>query len=234
MVAFTFTQVRVQAVAKLQDDAGFLQPAELDEMIRDAVRQTSHDRKRFFVTDIAGDGTRDYALPAEFVKRFSEVIQVETPAGEDFPVFRDKEDDWFIYEDPSKSAGFQLRLRFRETTTKVGDDIRVTIATNWTLEPTSDVDDQDTFLAIIYKTLNYAFRAIGAKFAQSTDPSIQADAVDYGGRTQNYLFLAERYQTEYRAVVGLSGEVKAAAVLGDVDVIFAHGEDFLHHPVRTR
>ena len=234
MVAFTFTQVRNEVNIRLQDRAKFLQPAELDDLIRDAVRQTGHDRKRFFVVDIAGDGTRDYALPAAFVKRFSEVIQVETPAGEDFPVFRDKDDDWFIYEDPSKAAGLQLRLRFRETTTKVGDDIRVTIATSWTLEPTSDVEDQDTFLAIIFKTLHYAYRAIAARFAQSADSSIQADAVDYGGQGQNFLFLAEEAKKEYRAIVGLSGDVKAAGVLGDVDVIFAHGEDFLHHPVRTR
>ena len=234
MVAFTFSQVRTQVNVKLQDDATFLQPSELDEMIRDAVRQTSHDRKRHVVTDIAGDGTRDYALPADFIKRFSDIISVEAPAGEDLPLFRDRDDDWFVYEDPKKAAGFQLRLRFKETTTKVGDDIRVTIATDWTLEPTSDVDDQDTFLAIIYKTLNYAFRSIGAKFAQSADPSIQADAVDYGGRTQNYLFLAERYQTEYRAVVGLSGETKAAAHLGEVDIVFSHGEDFLHHTQRSR
>lgn len=234
MAAFTFSQVRVKVEAVLQDDANFLQPAELDELIRQAVRQTSHDRKRHLVTDIAGDGTRDYALPADFIKRFSDVIQVETPAGEDLPVFRDRDDDWFIYEDPTKAVGFQLRLRFRETTTKTGDSIRVMIATDWTLEPASDVEDQDTFLAIIYKTLNYAFRAIGARFAQSADPSIQADAVDYGGRTQNYLFLAERYQTEYRAVVGLSGETKAAAHLGEVDVVFSHGEDFLHHTQRTR
>jgi len=234
VVAFTFSQVRTEVNIRLQDRAKFLQPSEVDELIRSAVRHTSHDRKRYVTTDIPGDGTRDYALPADFIKRFSEVLEVETPAGEDFPVFRDKDDDWFIYEDPTKAAGLQLRLRFRETTTKVGDIIRVRIATDWTLEPVSDVDDSDTFLAIVFKTLHNAYRAIAARFAQSADSSIQADAVDYGGQGQNFLFLAEEAKKEYRALVGLSGDVKAAAVLNDVDIIFAHGEDFLNHPVRTR
>ena len=234
MVAFTFSQVRTEVNIRLQDRGKFLQPSEVDGLIRSAVQQTSHDRKRYFTTDIPGDGTRDYALPTAFIKRFSEVLEVESPAGQDRPVFLDKDDDWFVYEDPDKPAGEQLRLRFRETTTKIGDDIRVRIATSWTLEPTSDVDDQDTFLAIVFKTLHSAYRSIAARFAQSTDPSIQADAVDYGGQGQNFLFLAEEAKKEYRAIVGLSGDVKAAAVLAEVDVIFAHGEDFLNHPVRTR
>jgi hypothetical protein len=219
----------------LQDDATFLTAAEIDDAITMAVEQVNHDRPRRLVFDIAGDGTQDYKLPSDFQKAFSVPESVEHPAGENPPVFRIRDDDWFIYEDPSQVAGEQLRLRFKGTTPTATETIRVTITTPYALTvSTSTFDSQTIFLALIYKSAVLAFRAIAAKFAQSADPTIDADSVDYGGRSQNYLFLAERYETNYKGVIGLGEDTKAAFSLQEVDLVFDHGEDFLMHPARSR
>lgn len=234
-MAFDLATARQRLEAVLQDDAKFLTAAEKDDVIELAMEQVNHDRPRNLVFDIAGDDTADYALPSDFQKAFSVVSSVETPAGETPPIFRIRDDDWFIYEDPSQAPGSQLRLRFKVSTPKTGDTIRVSITTPYVVSTaTTTIDSQSIFLGLIYKSAVIAFRGLAAKFAQSADPSIEADSVDYGGRSQNYLFLAERYETNYKGVIGLGEDTKAAFSLQEVDIVFDHGEDFLMHPARTR
>lgn len=234
-MAFDLITTRQRLEAILQDDAKFLTATEKDDVIELALEQVNHDRPRNLVFDITGDGTQDYALPSDFQKAFSIISSVEHPAGETPPVFRIRDDDWFIYEDPSKGAGLQLRLRFKATTPTATETIRVTITTPYALTVSvTTIDSQSIFLAVIYKSAVLAFRGLAAKFAQSADPSIDADAVDYGGRSQNFLFLAERYETNYKGVIGLGEDTKAAFSLQEVDIVFDHGEDFLMHPARSR
>lgn len=234
-MAFDLATVRKEVEALLQDDATFLQPGERDLSIDSALRQVNHDRPRRLVFDITGDGTQDYDLGSDFQKAFSLIQTVEHPAGENPPVFRREEDDWILYEDPSKTAGQQLRLRFRTVTPKTTETIRVTITTPYVLTlAATTIDSQTIFQAIIYKTMVALFRGLASRFGQTTDSSIAADAVDYGGRTQNFLFLAERYETNYKSVIGVGENTKAAFALMEVDIVFDHGEDFLMHSARSR
>ena len=69
------------------------------------------------------------------------------------------------------------------------------------------------------------FRALAGKFGQTADPAIEADSVDYANRSQNFLFIAERYETLYRKVIGLSSDVKAAMAMADVDTKYRSGEN---------
>lgn len=234
-MAFDLATVRSEIQALLQDDANFLSPDERDRAVDGALRQVNHDRPRRLVFDIAGDGTQDYDLGSDFQKAFSLIKSVEHPAGENPPVFRREEDDWIPYEDPSKPAGQQLRLRFKTITPTATETIRVTLSTPYVLTTqTTTIDSQSIFQAIIYKTMVTLFRALAARFAETADPTIAADAVDYGGRSQNFLFLAERYETNYKGVIGIGEDTKAAFALMEVDIVFDHGEDFLMHSARSR
>lgn len=308
------------------DDAQLIETKDMFSFIDNAVRQLNHDSPLRIAVDIAGDGTTDYALPVIFQKGFSRVRTVEMPAGENPPVFTRKDDDWFIYEDPTKASGSKQRLRFKLSTpgilstllssldvdtitfqsgntieyafngspdlstVSVGDAlvvatatnssnngtfivlavddsadtvdvlnldredntddeatdspavgtlqdvelIRVLVTTPHTVTSTSNTLSQDDFMAVIYKTLVFIFRSLAARFAQTTESTIGADAVDYGGRTQNYLFLAERYETQYKQMTGLGGKIKFAQAFAETDIVFSHGEDFLYHPKRRR
>ena len=233
-MAFTRANVEAAVSAIVQDDASFISAGELDIYVDTALEQVNKDRPNRLPTDISGDGTQDYALTSAFEKGFSDIVTVETPAGESPPRFRPRDDDWFIYEDPTKAAGSQLRLRFNESTPQTGETIRVVIRTPYVLTDLVTTLDPISFLAVKYKASELYFKALGARFAQTTDSTIAADAVDYGGRSQNYLFLAERFRNNYNSVIGLNEEVKAAQAMGELDIRFAHGEDMLFHPTRLR
>lgn len=233
-MAFTTKDIRKRVKALLQDDAKFITFSEREEAITQAIEQVNHDKPLELIADIAGDGTQDYALPTTFKKQFSDLKIVETPTGNNPPTIFDRDDDWFLYEDPTLAPNV-LRLRFRTVTPKTGETIRITFTSLYTVTLTTSDLNPTTFLAVVYKSLVHLFRALGARFAQTTDPTIDADAVDYGGRSQNFLLLAERAETSYKQVIGFGDEqVTAAQALGEADVIFSHGEDFLFHPVRTR
>lgn len=234
-MAFTKQNVRDAATALVQDDASYISSGELDIFINSALQRLNVDRPLVKVKDISGDGTQDYALPAEYVKGFSDIDTVEVPAGETPPRYVDRDDDWFVYEDPTKGAGLQNRLRFRETTPATGESVRVVILSPHVVPDSGDSTlDETAFLALQYMTVCLYFRSLGARFGQTTDSTIAADAVDYGGRTQNFLFLAERYQTSYNGVLGLNAKLKPAQALREADVVFGHGEDMIFHPARRR
>lgn len=325
-MAFELDKVKARVKALSQDDAPFLTDPEINEAVAGAIQQVSHDRPFRKVKDIPGDGTQDLPLPSDFQRGFSDIESVESPAGENPVIFRDRDDDWTIYEDPTKPVGSQLRLRFRETTPSTTDVltsldvdtilfqsgntirytfngtpdlsgvkvahtltvatatkssnngdfvilavndvsdfvdvlnetrsdntddeasdspavgtirnaelVRVIIQSPHTVTLSTSTLDTTSFLGVVYMSLVNIFRSLAARFGETTDPTIDADAVDYSGRTQNYLFISERWKTQYKGVIGKDAAgVTAAQSTGDFDIRTITNEDFLFHPKRRR
>lgn len=234
-MAFDLDTIREKVKARTQDDAEFISLEEIERIIQSSLDEISLDVPLEVVKDISGDGTQDYQLPSEFEDQYSDIVTVEFPADQNPPVFREKDDDWFFYKNPTKPAGQQLRLRFKASTPSTSDIIRVVITTPYTLTAALTTLTRRSSLALEYKTLNEIMRALAAHFSQTSNPTIDADAVDYAGRSQNYLFLAERYLTAYKKIAGLiAQQVKPSQSIKDIDIVFSHGEDFLFHPARTR
>lgn len=233
-MAFEFQEILNNVLALMQDNAQFLGSGQLKTAAQNALRQVDKDIPRTLVFDIAGDATQDYKLPATFIRGFSLIKSVESPAGENPPRFRRREDDWFVYEDPTKAAGETLRLRFKLITPIATETIRVIITSPHVVNETSSTLDPDSFQAVVYKTLVYTFRSLAAFFTQSINPAIAVDSVDYAGRAQAFLFLAERYEKSYRQIFGLGERATAAFALSEADIIFSHGEDMIFHPKLER
>lgn len=234
-MAFDLETIRKKVKARTQDDAEFISVDEVEQIIQSSLDEVSLDVPLELVKDIAGDGTQNYKLPTEFEDHYSRMLTVEYPAGQTPPIFREKDDDWFVYKDPTQSVGEELRLRFKGSTPSSTEIIRTVFTTPYTLTSAATTLTRRSSLALEYKTLNQIYRALAAHFAQTSNPTIDADAVDYAGRSQNYLFLAERSLNTYKKIAGLmASQVKPSQSLKDIDIIFSHGEDFLFHPARTR
>ena len=232
-MAFEIADVRTAVNAKLQDDGGFLTDPEKDECINQALRDLNKDVPRRIVIDIAGDNSKDYGLPtASFVKGFTHIRSVEVPADEDPPQFRRRSTDWFEYENPTKTPA--LRLRFKLTTPATGEIIRIVMTTPYVILVSSTLDNETVFGALIAKSLQLGFTALAARFNQTVDPTIAADAVDYQGRPAAFLVLSDTWRSEYRRLVGLAEQIKPAMAISEADIRFQSGEDFLWHEAHTR
>lgn len=235
-MAFTLDDVRQDVDMELQDDKPFFTTGERDTAIQLALKRINRDRPREEVVEVAGDGTQDYDVPPNYQRGFSEVRQIEFPAGQIPPVILAQDDDWIEYEDPTQTP--TNRILFLALTPGTSEKIRITIRRPHDLtndSSTSTVIDQNTFQALVYKSLSNIFRAKGSKFLESNDPVIGADTVDFGVKGQTFLFLANEWERDYKAAVGIGAEqVKADDAFADADVKFGHGEAFLFHGRKQR
>lgn len=228
---FTVENLRAEVEALVQDDANFAVLKEVNTHGVIALRMLNLDRPRVVVKDITGDNTSSYDIESEgFVKQYSDMKTVEYPADETPPVFRRRDDIWFIYEDPSKTVGEQLRLRFFTLQPNTAETIRMTFTIPFVIGDLADTG----FNALVFKTASLVLAALGSKFAQTTSSTIDADSVDYAGRSNNFIFLSEKYEKEYKRMVGLSETTKAAQAIGESDMIYPTGDDFFWHPRNTR
>ncbi|KKN50893.1 hypothetical protein LCGC14_0628130 [marine sediment metagenome] len=228
---FTTENLRDEVKSLVQDDAKFITDKEVDTQGVIALRMLNLDRPRRVPKDITGDNTSSYDIESlGFVKQYSDVKTVEYPAGETPPVMRRRDDIWFIYEDPSKPSGQQLRLRFFTLEPNTTETIRVTFTVPFVIADLADTG----FNALVFKNASLVLAALGSRFAQTTDSSIDADAVDYAGRSNNFIFLSEKYEKDYKRMAGLSDTTKAAQAIGENDIIYPTGDDLFWHPRNTR
>jgi hypothetical protein len=230
---FTLAEARIAMKAELQDDANFIKPPELDTHIKRAIRQVNLDKPLKLVSDIPGNGTKDLELPAEFLRAFSVIETVEFMSSGVASIphhYLLPQEDWFVYEDPSLPAAEQMRLQFILSHPRAVDVLRVCHTGTYTVTEDASNLDPYGFEAIIAGGLKFAYTALAAKFSQSTDPTIAADAVNYAGRVQSFLFLRERADKEYKDRTGTNKGIKAAQYLTEIDIVWSTGEDFVWHP----
>src|SRR5579884_217934 len=242
-----FTDFQNGVATRIQDAAAILAQADRDALITQAVQQRySKDRPRVLVTDVAGNGSNLLALPTDseqagtpvgvFEDGFSQVRAIEFPIGELPPTYIE-DPDWMMYRAP---AGLKILLLLMIA--QQSDTLRLT----WTCRhsaggPSSanpvistTVPDAD-FEAVCDLAAALCFEALAAFYAQTRDPSIGADAVNYRTKSQEYLSLAKplrkRYDDHVGVVDGDSGTSAsgAAIAIGGMYEVMGSGIDRLTH-----
>jgi hypothetical protein len=226
--------------SRIQDTANTLSTADRDVFISQAVLQRySKDRPRELATDVAGAASALLALPVgpnsePFEDGFSEIRSLEFPIG-DFPPTYLENDTWLLYRTPTG-----LKIQLSSITPAATDNVRVT----WTCRhtaPTSSVDstipDAD-FEAVCDYAGALCCEAMAGKYAQTRDPSISADAVNYRSKSQEYLGLANAMRKRYASHVdipdagagkGGGSGVAGAIAVGDMELDLQAGIQRLTH-----
>lgn len=200
-------QFRTQVKGEVQDQAGKLVDTDVDACVLAAVLDRySSDRPQVVVTDVVADGTPDLPLPAPggndaplYEDGFSIVQQIEYPIGQ-VPESLFFENDWNYYRSP---AGVKLRLIGESggLTPNVNDAVRVT----WTARHAADfstVPDRD-FYPICAFASSLAFEKLAAIYAQTGDPTVSADVVNYRTKSQEYLAMAKTARQRYFNALGI-------------------------------
>lgn len=223
---------------ELQDTAVILSPAGStaikDKMIGEAVKAYSKHRPRPVAHEIAGTGSAfEFAAPASWEDGFSTIVApgVEYPAGERIPVYLE-EADWIWYRDPSTG----LRFRLLHVTPSATEKVRFVYSARHTVDAVTDtvpVADRDAAAKL---AASYGARAIAAYYAQTQDPTLGAESVNYRTKSQEYSALARELEKKFREHLGLRDDapVAPASVTADLDVDRQGGGDRLYHPRRWR
>lgn len=215
----------------IQDQAEVLDPGQREAFILEAVQKYSQKRPQVLVKEITGDGSYDYALPTAWVEGFSVAQRVEYPAGEQEPVILD-DNDWTIYQ-----SATARKLRFLTCSPGVGEKINLTITAPHSLTgsaSTVPAADQDAVINLAGALCCYA---LSRKYAQTSEPSIAADAVNYGSKSGEYAKRGkelEKLYNDHLAPAAKDGGLPAASVSGDWDQDAGWGGDRLTHPRKYR
>lgn len=192
--------------AKVKDDSGRLtDAADYLPAIDAALERYSKHRPREAVVDVLGAGVCDLDLPQAWVEEFSRLLQVEYPVGLVPEALLDP-GAWRLYRAP---VGLQLRLL--EVTPAAGEAVRLTITTlrNEQEVPRGDLD------AVACLGASICLRTLAALYGQTSDPTIQADVVNYRSKTDEFRRLADALEEAFTTHLGVDpkGGVAAASTV---------------------
>ena len=217
-MATNIGEIREKVKTRVQDDAGHLVAAEMagdiDPAILAALTEYQLQRPRERVAKVQGTGGFDYALDGGSPKLpgwqegFSDVLEIVHPyaAATQNPTPLDRTEYAVVRLDTG------LFLRFRAASPGVAEFFLATYTTAHTIDAATStvVATDDEALADL--AASFAFLKLAARYAQSTDSSIQADAVDRRTKPDIYRSLSGDYRKRYEAKLELGDKALSAAV----------------------
>jgi len=223
----------------LQDTAQMLQPDDKSRLLLQAVRIYSKDKPQKLIHEITGDGsTYLFSLPSSWVEGTSTIIgKIEYPADDYQEPQYIENDNWIFFKKLVTTVTTKY-IRFVSFTPQSGKVARFEYTVPHTLDDTTNTIDDNDIEAVIALASAICFWALAAKFAQSTDSSIDADVIDYTRKTDLYKDLAKEKAALYNSLMGLGSEAKGNTAAGvqikDLDIAYSWREDYLTHPMRER
>lgn len=190
-------------VAKIKDSAESL--GQIDDIlpaIDASLLRASEVRPLEAVADLSGTGLHDLDLPEGWAADFSRVLTIEYPVG-NVPETMLPIEDFSLYRTPT---GLVLRLTCEVP--PLAEPVRVTFSQPRS-EATLPVGDLDAVACLAAAS---CLRNLAARYAQSSDPSMSVDVVNYGSKADSYRRLAEALEGQYNLHFGIDpkGGVKAA------------------------
>jgi len=231
----TIEDIRSRINFNLQDDSEILKPNEKELALKRAVRVYSNDKphEQIHENSDANGSAYDFDLPDDWVDKFSQIISpIEYPVRTDIqtPQFVD-DNDWIIYKKASGDV-----LRFINFTPTSGYTFRYTYVIPHVVSESQCTIPENDIEAVAALATAFCCSALSAKYAQTSEPSVDADVVNYSAKSADYRDLAELYYGQYKShVKGGPGEEKAGAVaFSDLDLKFNWQADYLTHPSESR
>lgn len=188
--------------AKVKDDSGRL--TEDDDYlpaIAAALERYSGHRPLRGIDDLVGDGTADLALPDDWEAEFSRVLRVEYPVGL-VPESLVPAGEWSMYRTPDAEW-----LRLIQAKPPVGEAVRVT----YTLPRTEASVVKGDLDAVADLAASICSATLANLFAQTSDPTIAADAVNYRTKSAEFSALAKRQRQLYLDHFGITDDGGPAA-----------------------
>ena len=189
-----------------------------------ALARYSQDRPRRAHADYAGDGASyDFALPADWDRALSVAEAVEYPRGEREAVYLQRR-DWTIYA-PGTPAE---KLRLLRHTPKSGEAARLFYTLPHTADAFSATVPANDERAVAWLGAAEGCHVLARRFAQTSAPTLSADAVDHQSKAAEYTRLGKELERKYQAHVGQASGAAGATLDWDESLSGGRG-DYLTH-----
>ena len=204
----------VEAVRDRVRETGFLISHDMGDsayqrFIRTALRRYSIDRPKIKVNQIVGAASKYITVNStnlpSFIDGFSIIlnIEIESPviASDESPNYIER-DSWDFYRDSTL-----LYIFLHDHETSVSENVRLTYTIFHTINgldsETVDTIPAQDFEAIIYWAVAEALLALSNKFADTIDPTIRADNVNYRSKSVEYRNQAKEFRLMYKEWIAM-------------------------------
>jgi len=229
----TIADFRTKVGIIIKDTAGVLSltatSGDVDQLILSAVEFYSKRKPRVLYQKYPGDSGYSYAMPTSWQDGFSDIVSLEYPSGEQVPVYLQTE-DWEIHQDDTG-----MKIRFLNDSPGASEFFIVGYTVIHTLSASASTIYVNDFEALCYLAASYCCKALSKAYAQSSEPIINADAVDYKSKSGEYAKRAEELYKDFERLMTLSEEtIDAGSVVKDFDTGFIWGGRHLTHPKEFR
>ncbi len=236
-MASTRLTIDTKVVSRIQDTALKLGSATAGASAArlDAIDNARAEYERTFplekVVQITGTGSFDYLATAVLFpgfidgrSSFTKIVYPYTATDQELAGLNT--DDFGLVRLP---AG--LYLRFRSAKPSVTEVFLAWYTAQHTLSDTTSTVPEADDDALADLAASYCCEKLAALYAQSADPSVAADAVDYRGKVDYYRSLAKDLRASYERKASLTATAQAGLAIVDLDPPFSAGrrERLLFH-----
>ena len=211
-----------------------VEEADYADLVNAALTRYSKDRPLVSFADYAGDSkTFDFPLPEEWDDSLSFIREVEYPQGERKPSFL-RRSAWVIYAKGTPAARFRL-MHF---VPQMGHTLRLFYTIKHTADDERTSVPENDLAAVAWLAAAEGCHLLARRFAQSSNPTIAADSVDYQSKSGEYTRLGRELERKYQNHLGRKeGEVAGpagASLDWDALLSMACGEYFTHGASKDR
>jgi hypothetical protein len=219
------TSITASVTGIVHDSSGKLASADYDRIVAAAIARYSKDRPDISVVDLTGNAGHDYDLPSGWIDEFSDVVSIEYPMGQIPTAFinDDIDDAWTIYQTPT---GKKLRLIYAAPAASQQFRVTFTVSRTDATIPDSDVD------ALCNLAASFCLEELANLYAQTSDPMINADVVNYRTKSQEFAARAKRLIQLYKEHLGIKDTdiTPPASGVISMEENYPVGIDRLTHP----
>jgi len=188
-------------IGNVRDSSERLTPDDYAQGVTAALKRYSRIRPLLVPVDIPGNGTHDYALPEGWVADFSTFRSIEYPVGQVPELFLDSR-DYKLYLTPTGT-----KLRILSDTPDSSEIMRA----NFTVpRDENSLPDQDTDAVAALGAAN-CLRKLAALYGQTSDPTLQADVVNYRSKADEFRRLADSLEQQYNDHLGIGKDAPVTA-----------------------
>lgn len=188
--------------SKVKDDSGKLSdPDDLTSACTEALNRYSKARPLEVVVDIPGSGNHDVDLPIDWIEGFSSILQVEYPVDQ-VPARIIERRFCQLYASPT---GKKLRIWTINPTAAEMVRPTYTILHSEDSVPVVDLE------AVANMGASVCCLALAARCGNTSDPTIQADVVNYRSKAAEFIRVAKEYEGLYKSHLGIKDDDTVAA-----------------------
>jgi hypothetical protein len=233
-MAANITEIRAKVSARIKDTAARLTTSpdmtcDVDRAILDALALYEKVRPLSKTLKLDGDGGFDYAVSSltGFVDGFSVVVDVVYPylATDQILSVLEREEWGLVRLDTG------LKLRFFLARPAATEDFLALFTTPHTLNAATSTVASSDDEALADLGAAFAHDQLASLYAQDTDSTITADAVDRRAKSENHRAQAASYRKSYAEKMQIGTSQQAAFAVAEMDRAFSNevASDYFFH-----